>query len=117
MVLARSCANNSKQIVLLYQYLNGGPCGPSVKNYNNIQYGANLSEWPLNSQDCTNFYIVLTFSLALSMLAMSLAIMRRLGTCVFQRKCSMSASFLSKTTKIDHIRILSIGLELACNGG
>ena len=88
-VLASSCANNSKQIVL-FKFKNGGPCGPSVKNYSNIQYGANLREWPLNSQDCTNFYVELTFSLALSMSAMSLAIMGRLGTCVFQRKCSMS---------------------------
>lgn len=92
MVLARSCANNSKKIVLLYQYLNGDPCGPSVKNYSNIQYGGNLREWPLDSQDCTHFYIELTFSLALSMSAMSLTIMGRLGTFVFQRKRSMSAS-------------------------
>ena len=79
-------------VSVLFKFKNGGPCSSSVKNYSNIQYGANLREWPLNSQDCTHFYIELTFSLALSMSAMSLTIMGRLGTFVFQRKCSMSAS-------------------------
>ena len=39
-------------------------------------------------------------------------------TCFFPLKLEKESSLrLKKVSAIDHIRILSIGLELACNGG